>query len=111
MYLEAIEAYEKALSISPEEVDVRVDMASCFRALGRYNEAHTQYRKALRLEPDHGIARLNFGILLAYEQNNISAALPELERFLELEPAHKLAEKVREEVNRLTLKRSLEKSH
>ena len=50
---EAIDAYRKALGIDPKNVDVRVDMGTCYRNAGRPDMAVKAIQKALEINPKH----------------------------------------------------------
>ncbi len=51
-FLQAIEAFEKAIATEPAHAMAYTNMAYSFRRMGRYERAIELYRKALDLQPD-----------------------------------------------------------
>src|SRR5574344_224423 len=56
-YPAALEAYESILKLYPNHVEARVYKAQILEALGRKEEAVTEYRRALAFDPKNEIAR------------------------------------------------------
>lgn len=50
-YREAIDLYQQVLSIRPKKTDIYYDVASAFYSLQEYDQARTNYLKALELDP------------------------------------------------------------
>lgn len=61
----AIRYYQRYLSRNPENLDARVDMATCYldESVGAPMEAVKELKKVLEIKPDHQIANLNLGVL------------------------------------------------
>jgi tetratricopeptide (TPR) repeat protein len=55
-YVEAINAYDNAIEINPQNSDVWIFKATCLEHLGNYNEAEKAYDKALEINPQKIIA-------------------------------------------------------
>ena len=51
-FLQAIEAFEKAIAADPAHAMAYTNMAYSFRRMGQYERAIELYRKALELQPD-----------------------------------------------------------
>lgn len=51
-YQEAIESYDKALEINPNDFDAWNNKGHALKDSGRYQEAITSYDKALKINPD-----------------------------------------------------------
>jgi len=98
---EAVDAYGKALEIEPSDVNVRTDMGTCFRRIGRPEKAVEAYRQSLTYQPTHSQTLANLGIVLLYDLNRGDEALEAWEKLLEVDPAHRMADQVRQEVARL----------
>lgn len=98
---EAIDAYQKALDIDPRNVDVRVDMGTCYRNSGRPDIAVKEFRKALEIHPNHALGHLNLGVVLAYDFKDREQAVKEFEKYLQLQPNAPNEAQVRQEIQNL----------
>ena len=92
---EAIAHYGRALALDSTLIDVRVDRGSCYHALGRYENAISDFTEALAIMPDHLTARFNLGISWSALGND-SAAVASWEMCLALQPDGRLADRVRQ---------------
>lgn len=101
-FTEAINAFQRALSIAPDNADVRVDMASCYRYAGDAEKAVELYREALVLDHTHLLAHKNLGIVLAYDLDRVPEGLKEFEAYLKLSPGGSDAEAVRQVIRELS---------
>jgi Tfp pilus assembly protein PilF len=98
---EAIDAYQKALAIDSGNVDIRVDMATCYRKAGSSDIAAKEYKKAIKINPDHLNAHRNLAIVLAYDLKDKKQAMHEFETTLKLAPNAPEAEQIKKEIIRL----------
>jgi hypothetical protein len=64
---EAIEAYEKALTLKPDYAEAYTNMGVALQEQGKPEEAIDAYNKALAIKPDNAEAYNNMGITLADE--------------------------------------------
>jgi len=64
-FAEAIESYDRALSLRPDNAEVRYSRGNALLALGRPREALDAYERALLAKPDHVEALCNRGAALA----------------------------------------------
>jgi len=55
-YVEAMNSYNKAISLDPKNPEVYFDMGNCSRKLKKYKHAIEFYNKALFLKPSHALA-------------------------------------------------------
>jgi tetratricopeptide (TPR) repeat protein len=60
-YIGALEAYDKALSLDPENIDAGVNRGNALARLHRLNEAADALEKALAQQPGHPTALVNLG--------------------------------------------------
>ena len=58
---EAIEAYNKALSIKPDYADAYNNMGNALKEQGKLEEAIEAYNKAISIKPDYAEAHYNMG--------------------------------------------------
>lgn len=54
---DAVESFQKALSINPNEIEVLVSLGDLYRAEGMASRAQSCYEDALRINPDHAEAK------------------------------------------------------
>ncbi|MBU0573379.1 MAG: tetratricopeptide repeat protein [Candidatus Margulisbacteria bacterium] len=69
----AVLEYQKALSLDPDSLDTRIDLAWALIVLGRYAEARRELDHVLRKDPLHARAHRNLGVLYAKQGNNLLA--------------------------------------
>lgn len=70
-YSQAIEHYDKALKLKPEDTEAMINKGVALMKQDKYEEADECYNKVLELDPQNKYACVNKGILL-YEPNNYS---------------------------------------
>ena len=61
--INAIDAYEKALELNPNDPDVLTDQGVMFRRMGTYERAIKNFSKANEIDPNHEISLFNLGIV------------------------------------------------
>jgi Tfp pilus assembly protein PilF len=82
---EALQSYERAREISPDNPDILTDLGSLLRAHGRGREGRELLERAVTKNPDHAIARNN--LALDYmDSGELTAAIEQLERAVQLDP-------------------------
>ena len=64
---EAIEAYEKALALQPDNAPVRTDLGIMYRRAKRPEEAIREFDRAIASDPKLENARFNKGIVLLHD--------------------------------------------
>lgn len=82
-----LEALRAALTISPENVPLRLHLADTLREAGHARQAIEEYREALQLDPDSAAGHAGLGALL-YEHNDLEAALDHLQAAARLDPGN-----------------------
>jgi len=100
-FAEAIISYQRALDLDPKNVDVRVDMGTCYRGVGQPERAIEEYKKGMKYNPRHAMAYLNSGIVYANDLKKNAEALKSFEKYLELAPNAPNAADIRQEIQRL----------
>src|SRR5690606_9847654 len=89
-YLEALEQYEAARALDPDNVVVLSKIGVVLAALGRFDEAERELKRAQRLDPNRADVHATIGIL-HFKRGLYAAAEAELKRAIELEPDHATA--------------------
>ena len=85
-YPEAIQYYERALGIHPEDPDVRTDLGSVWFHSGNADRAIAEYQKSLSYQPDHANALFNLGIVRWKSKTDRAGALAAWEELLRRNP-------------------------
>lgn len=84
-FVEAEKAYEKALELNPNNVNVMVDLAAIYFYQAKLQEARNLLDKALEKDPKNPAALFNAG-LVARDQGDIQAAIAYFEKFIKENP-------------------------
>jgi tetratricopeptide (TPR) repeat protein len=100
-FAEAISSYQRALNLDPKNVDVRVDMGTCYRGVGQPEKALEEYKKASTINPRHPMAQMNAGVVYAYDLGRKAEAIKSFEKYLELAPNAPNAADIRGEIQKL----------
>jgi tetratricopeptide (TPR) repeat protein len=58
---EAVDAYQTAVALSPQDVGAHNNLGNTLKALGRLDEAEASYNQAIALKPDFAVAHNNLG--------------------------------------------------
>ena len=56
--------YQKTLAINPSNSKARTDFGALLGNQGKFNEAETQFRMALELDPDNQVAKKNLELVI-----------------------------------------------
>jgi tetratricopeptide (TPR) repeat protein len=98
---EAIDAYRQYLAIKPDNSDVRTDMGIMYRALGEFDRAIEEFKRAAQSDPKHVNSRYNIGIVLLHDKGDIKGAIKAWEDYLRVDPKSERAERVRTQMEKL----------
>jgi len=82
---EAIDAYQKALSIKPDYAEAQNNIANALQAKWRLEEAIQAYTKALSIKPDYAEAHSNMGNTL-HKQGKLKDAIEAYKKALSIKP-------------------------
>ena len=88
-YERAQAAFEKALSLRPEQIETRVYMANSLTDLGRVEEAVPLLREALKANPNHAEVHWELGYAYRFA-GMLRESVAECDRARELDPGVKL---------------------
>jgi len=85
-YLEAIDAYRRALEIDPGNANVWTDMGIMYRRIGEFREAVEAFDRAVAEDPSHQMSRFNRGIVLFYDLDDRVGAFQSWDELVKLNP-------------------------
>lgn len=97
---QAINAYEHALALRPEDVDTLNDQGAMFRQIGDFKRAVENFEKAFILDPNNLESLYNCGYVYAFDLDNIPNALVIWHRYLEQESKSEAAQQIRSFIER-----------
>lgn len=97
-FVQAVEAYDKALELDGNDPNVLTDQGVMFRKLGWYDRAVQNFEKANQLNSLHTQSLYNLGIVYRYDLNDFASAIKAWEQFLAISPPGPSADQVRSEV-------------
>ena len=63
-HAEAIEKFQQALALDPQQANILGNMAESYRKLGKLQESLDAYKKAIAINPNDGIFYTNMGVVL-----------------------------------------------
>ena len=95
MPLESIEAYEKSLALSPGNPNVITDLGVMYRRAGQSDVALEKFREAAAIDARHPQSRMNIGVVLLYDYEDLPGARAAFEDFLTVVPAGPQADQIR----------------
>ncbi|MFO7692240.1 MAG: tetratricopeptide repeat protein [Vicinamibacterales bacterium] len=73
-YQDAIQWYEAALKLNPNDVSVSTDLGVCFYYTNQPDRAVRQMEESLRIDPRHTKSLLNLGIVKAFGKQDLAGA-------------------------------------
>ena len=73
-HAKAIWAYRKSLELDPNNANVWTDLGVMYRRSGSPQEAIKSFDKAIEVDPKHEISRMNKGIVLLHDMNDMEGA-------------------------------------
>ena len=97
-FMDAIEAYDKALEIQPNTPDVLTDQGVMFKRLGWFDRAIANFTKANEIDPSHATSVYNLGVVYRYDLQDFPKAQEVWTRFLEISPAGPGSDRVRQDL-------------
>ncbi len=82
----AIDAYEKSLSIEPGRTGVITDLGTMYRRNNEPKKAIETFDKAIAMDPSFETARFNKGVVLLHDLNDLEGCIKEWEALVEMNP-------------------------
>ena len=83
---DAVVYFEKALSISPDEISILSTLAMSYNGLKRFEESDNAYERALKLDPNNVLVLNNYAYNLSERGVNLDKALEMARKVIEREP-------------------------
>lgn len=83
---DALTPMQKAVLLTPKDVEAHYNLGVCLQNVGRLEEAETIYRQALQIDPSYVDAHNNLGILL-HESGRLEEATSSFRNALRINPA------------------------
>ena len=97
-FMDAIEAYDKALEIKPNSPNVLTDQGVMFRRLGWFDRAIKNFEKANEINPNHATSLYNLGVVYRYDLKDFAKAQEAWKQFLEINPTGPGSDRVRQDL-------------
>jgi tetratricopeptide (TPR) repeat protein len=94
LYPTAIEYYQRALKVRPEDVGIRTDMATAFWYIGNADGAIEEFNKALSYDPNRANTLFNLGVVKWQGKMDIDGAVAVWEKLLQTNPNYEGRDKV-----------------
>lgn len=91
----AIEAYDRALALDPNDANVLTDQGTMYRWLMMYDQAIANYKKASAIDPTHLNSIFNTWVVARQDLQDIDEAKQAIERYLQVAPNGPKAEMLR----------------
>jgi tetratricopeptide (TPR) repeat protein len=85
-YPQAIDYYEKAVGLQPDNADVRTDLGTAYWYTGNADKAIASFEKALTIRPDHAATLFNLGIVRWQGKKDPKGAIVAWEKLLQTNP-------------------------
>jgi cytochrome c-type biogenesis protein CcmH/NrfG len=94
VFAPAIDYYQRALVLRPNEVNVRTDLGTAYWYSGSPHRALDEYKKSLKVDPGHAQTLFNMGIVYDKGMKDSAAAAAAWEKLLKLHPDYPERERV-----------------
>lgn len=85
-YPQAIQYYEKALTIQPKNADIRTDLGTAYWYTGDADKAIANFERALTVQPNHPGTLFNLGIVKWQGKKDPKGAVVVWEKLLQTNP-------------------------
>ena len=95
-YPEAVNYYERCLTVSPKATDVRTDMATAYHFMGQSDRALQEYDQVLKIDGKHANALFNSGMVKWQDKQDMTGAIAAWKRLLQTNPDYAQRDKVQQ---------------
>ena len=93
--MEAIRAYERAMTLKPGNPDVITDLGTMYRRVRQPQKAVELFREARRIDPNHANSLYNLGVVLLHDLNDVQGSTAAWEEYLKVVPQGPQADRIR----------------
>jgi tetratricopeptide (TPR) repeat protein len=100
-YEQAVAWFREAVELKGDDLHLRNHMALALVGVGRIDEAISEYRAALAVDPSHPQSLFGLGRVLLYGKNDIQRGLEVWEKLVEVAPSSAEARAIREDLEAL----------
>jgi tetratricopeptide (TPR) repeat protein len=100
MHSQAIAAYNRALSIKPDDTNILNDQGAMYRQTGDFTRALANFEKARQVDPYNLESLYNSGYVYAFDLNQIDKALVLWRRYLILDRTSETSRQVQSFIDR-----------
>lgn len=97
----AINAYNKALELKPDDPGVLTDQGVMYRKVGWYDKAIANFEKAQKIDPRHLQSIYNLGIVYAEDLKQPDKAIQAFNHFLEVDSTSPTAQQIKRIIEEL----------
>ena len=98
-YDKAIEWYQRALEISPKDVNARTDLGTAYFYSGRAKDGLREYDKVLQIDPNHEQTLINTIVVNLEGTHDLAAAQKAWDRLNRLNPNHPALPGLKEKID------------
>lgn len=92
----AIEAYSRSLELAPNDPDVLTDQGVMYRALGQFDRALENFKKANQVDPTHVQSLFNQGVVYLHDLHDAPKAKAAWQKIIEVAPNTQQATQARQ---------------
>jgi tetratricopeptide (TPR) repeat protein len=99
----AINAYNKALELTPGNPNLLTDQGVMFKRIGKFDNALANFEKAQKIDPKHLQSLYNIGIVYSEDLKQPDKALKVWNHYLELDSTSPAAQQVKRLMAQITI--------
>lgn len=97
----AIEAYDQALALDPNDANVLTDQGIMYRKLGWYDKAIANFKKANSVDPAHLQSVYNMWVVYRQDLQDLEGARKAIELYLQINPNGPKAPELKADLQRM----------